>query len=256
VTVPGTGQAKGVCVSVVSHGHGEEVLALTRRLSQLSNPCVAQVIVTLNLPEPSVASALRAAAWPFEFRLVENAQPQGFGANHNAAARICDQAAFCVLNPDVGLEHDPFPALLSALQRPGIGCAYPMQVSAQGIRQDTAREVPTPRALARRYVGLKQSGAQPVHWVTGACMLFDAQAFRAINGFDEGYFMYCEDVDICLRLQLAGFSLTPSGGAVQHVPRRASRRQWRHLAWHVRSLLRLWASQPYRDFLRREGLQT
>ncbi len=55
--------------------------------------------------------------------------------------------------------------------------------------------------------------------------------------------MYCEDVDLCLRLQLAGWRLAGADTAlVQHQAQRASRRGWQPLLWHVTSLLRLWRS--------------
>jgi GT2 family glycosyltransferase len=62
--------------------------------------------------------------------------------------------------------------------------------------------------------------------------------------------MYCEDVDLCLRLQLAGYRLVEAPQArVVHDAHRASRRSLRHLVWHLRSLWRLWHSTPYQRFL-------
>jgi len=66
-----------------------------------------------------------------------------------------------------------------------------------------------------------------------------------MGGFDERYFMYCEDVDLCLRLRLAGLRLVRAPVSVVHAGRGASRRSAVHLAWHVRSLLRLWCSRSF-----------
>jgi len=57
--------------------------------------------------------------------------------------------------------------------------------------------------------------------------------------------MYCEDVDLCLRLRLAGWALVRVPVKVVHAGQRNSRRKWRHLRWHVVSLLRLWRSPAY-----------
>lgn len=82
-----------------------------------------------------------------------------------------------------------------------------------------------------------------MEWVNGACMVLPRTAWEAVDGFDEGYFMYCEDVDLCLRLRLAGLALVRAPAQVQHVGQRASRRALRPL-WCVRSLLRLWGLLP------------
>jgi N-acetylglucosaminyl-diphospho-decaprenol L-rhamnosyltransferase len=51
-------------------------------------------------------------------------------------------------------------------------------------------------------------------WYTAACVLVRAEAFRAVGGFDEGFFMYFEDVDLCLRLEAAGWRLAQEPSAV------------------------------------------
>ena len=68
-----------------------------------------------------------------------------------------------------------------------------------------------------------------------------------VGGFDERYHMYCEDVDLCLRLRGGGWRLARADAAVvEHAARRGSHRQWRHLGWHLRSLWRLWRSPAWR----------
>jgi N-acetylglucosaminyl-diphospho-decaprenol L-rhamnosyltransferase len=71
-----------------------------------------------------------------------------------------------------------------------------------------------------------------------------------VEGFDEGYFMYCEDVDLCLRLRLQGLTLSKAPARVIHAGQRNSHRRLRHLMWHLRSLLRLWTSVAYREIQR------
>lgn len=248
-------------VSVVSHGHGDYVLNLLRQLSRPESTAVARVWLTVNVPEPKLM-ALPTQGWPFELCLVNNAQPLGFGANHNQAfaleqAQTLPARCFAVLNPDMAWEADPFPALLAALQAPGAGCAYPLQISPQGQEQDHRRALPTPRALWRRYAPGKPPTHEQTDWVNAAFLVFPTPVFAALGGFDSGYFMYCEDVDLCLRLQLAGHRLVEAPTArVVHAAHRASRRDARHLQWHLRSLWRLWRSEPYRRFRVRQSVVT
>ncbi len=241
-----------VTVSVVSHGHGEQVMQLLAKLDALCLLHVGHVVLTINVPEPALVAQAQARPWGFELTMLQNPQPRGFGANHNAAFRHSTLACFCVLNPDIDFDTDPFADLVCKLADPQAGCSFPVQVNQAGQLQDHARSVPSPAALLARYnpFGRVRQATTPPDWVNGAFMLFRASVYRRLGGFDERYFMYCEDVDICLRLQLAGLRLLRSRVKVTHAAQRSSRANLRHLAWHVASLLRLWTSAPYRSFLR------
>ena len=249
-----------VTVSIVSHGHGTQVGELLAQLAELRNAGLRRVILTVNVPEADSPDTPRCgdADWPFELRRIDNRTAAGFGANHNRAfaedERLGASDCFAVVNPDVRLIGDPLPALLEALaSEPATGCAYPCQLDARGRPHDHERLLPSPLALARRYLGLERRlprDAAP-DWVNAAFLLFRREVFARLGGFDTRYHMYCEDVDLCLRLKLAGRTLVPAPQAcVVHEGRRATRRSGRHLGWHLASLWRLWNSAPYRDFKR------
>lgn len=240
--------AGGLVLSIVSHGHGLQVQELLHALARLRSPVLARVVLTQNCPEAGPVEP--AGGWPFLLELRRNAQPLGFGANHNRALAGALESWLGVLNPDVQWRGaDPFAALVAAAAAPRVGCAYPVQTDAQGKLQDSERELPTPRNLWRRHMGRRAETR--VDWVNAACCVFPRAAWESVGGFDEGYFMYCEDVDLCLRLRLCGWALARAEAIVQHAGQRASRRDWRHLRWHVQSLLRLWRSPAYRA-MRRE----
>ena len=231
-------------VSVVSHGHRALVQALLDDLARFSAATVARVVLTLNLPEALPEAP--AGGWPFVLQVVHNAHPWGFGANHNHALQGATEPFVCVLNPDVQWAGcDPLGALVEAAARAGVGCAYPVQCDAAGHPQDSERALPTPVALWRRRV-LRQQDVR-VDWVNAACLVLPTPVWAAVGGFDEAYFMYCEDVDLCLRLRLAGWELARAPVPVVHAGQRASHRRWAHLRWHVKSLLRLWRSPVYRQ---------
>ncbi len=81
-------------------------------------------------------------------------------------------------------------------------------------------------------------------------MLFRADTYRQLSGFDEHYFLYYEDVDLCRRLRQAGYEvvLVPQASVV-HFAQRQSRRSPRHFLWHAASLGRFLFSR------RRNGLR-
>jgi len=229
-------------VSVVSHGHGPLVGALLQDLARYCEASVTRVVLTLNQPGEPSPSAER---WPFDLQVRRNLQPLGFGANHNRALSDAKEHCVCVLNPDVRLTADPFTALVAAALQPGVGCAYPVQVDAAGQEQDSERALPTLAALWRRRI-LGQGEAR-VDWVNAACLVLPRAVWQQVGGFDERYFMYCEDVDLSLRIRLAGWTLQRASVTVIHGGQRASHRRVRYLMWHVRSLLRLWLSPVYRQ---------
>jgi len=226
-----------ITVSVVSHAQAGLARRLLDDIASLGRADF-QVILTVNVPE-AVASGTSA-------ELIHNTEPRGFGANHNAAFRRAKGEYFCVLNPDIRLPRDPFPALLEALREPTVGVVAPRITDPAGATEDSVRRFPTFGSLLRKLFGARpgadyalDNGPVAVDWVGGMFMLFRREAFERVRGFDERFFLYYEDVDICRRLHGAGFRVvaTPRAQAV-HEAQRASRRNARHMAMHARSMLR------------------
>lgn len=246
-----------ITTSIINHLHGAQVLRLVEGL--LALPEVARVIVTNNVSQD--------LAWPLALRrdtrlmVLDNAAPKGFGANHNAAFAYCQEAFFCVVNPDILLQDNPFPSLLAALGENGIagnggggggakeqgivqlGLAAPRVVNERGVVEDSWRVFLSPLELFTRQVLKRRKAAalQRADWAAGMFLLFPARAYRDIKGFDERYFMYCEDMDMCARLRKRGYGIAfVEEARVIHPAQRDSHRKWRFLAWHITSLLRFW----------------
>lgn len=234
-----------LAVSIVSHGHGPLVQELLLDLAQHSGAGIARVILTLNIPEPPPQAPT--GGWPFVLELRHNTHPLGFGPNHNRALAGATEPFVCILNPDVKLHAtDPFPALMQTAAQTSVGCAYPLQLDAQGRHQDSERSLPSPWQVLRRRLRCHPAPPATVEWVNGACLVLRRSVWQALGGFDEGYFMYGEDVDLCLRLRLQGLQLARAPAHIEHTGQRASRRAWRPFWWHVRSLMRLWRSPVYK----------
>lgn len=241
-----------VTVSIVSHGQSELIEPLLHQLASLAEGEPLNVHITENIPDarPKVVSTSNC-----RLKWIENRQPQGFGANHNAAFQNCSTPYFIVLNPDVRLTEKGWSDLLDCLaQRPGV--AGPRVVSVSGTLEDSARRIPSlTRIIWRRLGGGSvldyDAGVslQAVDWLAGMCLAFDRESFALVGGFEERYFLYCEDVDICLRLHLAGRNVSwVQSSVVVHDAQRSSRKNVRYLFWHVSSLLKLMCSKPYWRF--------
>lgn len=229
-----------VSISVVSHKHGGMVAELVRQL--LACQSVGQIIVTYNVPER--------LELPTDPRILTIMNPvvKGFGRNHNAAFRLAVHPWFVILNPDVTIQGDPFETMLKEAQVSDGAILAPCARTATGAIDDNWRRFPTVWSLVvkalggpdgRYTIGPAPSTPFRVEWVSGFCMLIKRDVFAALNGFDERYFMYYEDVDLCARAWRAGFSVFACSNVdMIHNARRASRRNLRHMRWHLGSLLR------------------
>ena len=231
-----------VSISVISHGHARLIASLLADIAAHVRTPI-EVILTLNLPEKLPFEPARFA---FPLRIVENAVPKGFAANQNAAFHLSRGGFFCALNPDIRIERDPFPELLKCVQDHSVGVAAPLIRNPAGTIEDSARCFPTPASILRKALFYRTEVDYPIKdetiypdWVAGMFMVFRRDAFAALGGFDERYFLYYEDVNLCARLILAGkrVALCPSAFAV-HDARRQSLRSLRYLRWHLSSMMR------------------
>jgi len=240
-----------VTLSVISHGHTEIITHLLEDLARCKPPQLAKLVITLNLCEerPKIPRGLDVPVhW------CANPDPKGFGANHNAAFRYCDTEWFAVVNPDIRFEHDPFRPMI-AEAGDNFGLVAPTVLNADGSIADSARGLITPWEIIARRVKPCVPFPHPV-WMAGMFLLFRADAYRGVSGFDERFHLYCEDFDICARIRLLGWPIKRCDHSiVVHDARRASHDSPQHLFWHVCSLLSMWTSRTwwrYKSLLRKE----
>lgn len=236
--------SSSITVSIVSHGQLDLVRPLMEELDRFSRGMVAKVVLTINIPEPDVLAGL---PWGFEVERIENPSRKGFGANHNQAFGRCTTPWFLVLNPDIRFDRDIL-APLVAQARPDSGLLTPRILEPGKAEPEQHRALITPLEILVRRRPDYVRPAVP-HWIPGLFMLFRSDAYREIGGFDERFFMYGEDFDICARTQLAGWRLQVAEDLLAlHDARRASRSSRKHLYWHVTSLLKVWTSRAFWRF--------
>jgi N-acetylglucosaminyl-diphospho-decaprenol L-rhamnosyltransferase len=239
-------------LSVVSHHQGDLVFSLLNDLQRFCLHHDLEVIVTLNCREKIVFSE---KDFYFHLTIIENDQPKGFAANHNAAFNLRPSNFFGVLNPDLQLIQDPFSLLLAQLADKEIGVIAPLIVNEADAVEDSARRLPTPFRLLNRY-GKGKKGSQGDYsiknqvitpdWVAGIFLLFPSPVFAEMNGFDERYHLYFEDVDLCCRLRMAGYRIVLDPRvSVVHNARRDSHKNWQYLQWHIFSGMRFFSSPVF-----------
>jgi N-acetylglucosaminyl-diphospho-decaprenol L-rhamnosyltransferase len=248
---------RNISISIVSHTQIALVKPLLLDLNRYCETSSVEVILTLNIPE-SLPFNLDDFSYPIV--LLVNSVPKGFGANHNTAFAHARGRYFCVLNPDIRISSNPFDELLANFTDHSIGVAAPLVMDGEGQVEDSARNFPTPLTILCKALGYCNGndyviGEEPFYpdWVGGMCMLFSRASFQRLGGFDERFFLYYEDVDICARSWLLGLKVMVNPQSkITHYAQRTSRYRLKYLGWHLKSMIRFffssicWRVQLYR----------
>ena len=213
-----------VTIIVVNFNTGEETIACVASALHDLGAVRSEVFVVDNAS--SDGSAQRLGGDP-AITLIANETNRGFGAAVNQAARQAKAPLLWILNPDCRVLPGAYGALLDTLERHSeCAIAAPQLLNADGSTQASARGEPDAwtglfgrhglmtklfpqSAAARRNLpaaDLVASGVDSaeVPWVMGAAMLVRREPFDRVGRFDENYFLYWEDADLCRRLRIAG----------------------------------------------------
>ena len=188
----------------------------------------------------SDGSAGTVTAFAPRARVLQNRDNVGFARGVNQGLAATSAATVLIMNPDCRLERGAFDSLRAELERGDrVALAGPRILNPDGSIQGSARGDPDmltglfgrtaalrrvlPNlAVSKRNVIAELAGAGAsieVDWVSGACMLARRSALERVKGFDERYFLYWEDADLCRRLRGQGYQIryVPAATAVHRV---------------------------------------
>ena len=243
---------KLVSLSVVSHNQTKLIENLFSDLECI-NGLNFEVILTINIKDEDYSFVKKFNK--LRIKIILNKSPRGFGANHNQAFNNSNGDFFCIINPDIRIANFNFNSFLNPLMQnknsnildSEVGALAPLVISPNGNLEDSARKFPTLKILFSRIFFKRmltidyELCAQPycVDWVAGMFIIFPRSAFAIVNGFDEKYYMYMEDADICRRLNHLGYKIMINPNMrVIHDAARSSHRNFKYLLWHLRSASR------------------
>lgn len=222
--------ASGVSVIIVSADSGVGLRECVSRALASSVP--VEVILVDNGSGDGVPQAIaRDYANDPRVCVLFNGANLGFGPAVNRGAKQANADALLILNPDCLLETDTIAKLLDVkLAKPQAGVIGAVVCDANGEpdpasrRRDPLlrRSLMSLSGLARResenqeYAGINVPGSMPndvveTENVSGALMLVPRDAFKKLDGFDENYFLHCEDLDLCRRAREAGYKVLLAG---------------------------------------------
>jgi GT2 family glycosyltransferase len=247
-----------VSAVVISHGHAGE---LEQSLPALA-PQVDELLVIANIPGSLPATL------PESARVLANDAPLSFAANANLGGANTEHELVLIANPDAV----PEPGSVSALRdfmaaHPRAGAAGPRMVYSDGTWQASRRSFPTvggtlvrrtplrllfpPLRWQKRHYLLDEQPDEPVETDTmlGAFILLRREMLDDVGGWDAGFRMYCEDIDLNYRAAKAGWErwYVPAA-VVKHEYAAVIDKKFftRHTLWHARAMLRFLRKHPER----------
>jgi N-acetylglucosaminyl-diphospho-decaprenol L-rhamnosyltransferase len=239
---------------VVSHGHAAE---LARSLPALE-PQVDEIVVIANVPG-SVPTGVHA---------IENPRPLSYAANLNRGIAETKGDLILVNNPDAVPEPGAVATLAAFMAgHARAGIAGPQLLDPDGTWQPSRRRFPTvggtlvrrtplrrlfpPLERQRAHYNLDERPAEPVRadWMLGGSLLLRREMLDELGGYDAGFRMYGEEIDLAYRAARAGWE-------AWYVPAAIVRHRWdaltdrrfltRRTLWHWRSVLRFVRKHPER----------
>lgn len=220
---------------VVAYNSARTLRACVGPLASIDG--VAVTVVDNASPDDTLAAV---AGLPMA--LVHAGRNGGFAAGCNLGAARGTAEYVLFLNPDARVAAEDLARLVAALdERPEAALAAPRILEDDGTLAHSLRRFPRrrstfaqalflhrvwPRAswtdeVVRDPAAYAQAGSP--EWVSGACMLVRRSAFEQVGGFEESYFLYCEDTDLCAQLRAAGWDIRYEPGATVHHEGGASR---------------------------------
>jgi GT2 family glycosyltransferase len=243
-----------VAAVVVSHGNAAE---LERTLPALA-PQVDELVVVANVPGS-------VGAVPEGVRVLENARPRGFGANVNLGALATSAELVCSVNPDAVPRRDAIAILRRFVEEhPRCGIAGPQLLYPDGTWQPSRRRFPTvtgtlvrrtplrrvlPPSRAHYLLDERATEPVPADWMLGAFLMLRRSMLDELGGFDEGFRLYGEDIDLCYRAAQAGWERWYVPAAVaEHAHQALTDRKLltRRTLWHWRGIARFVRKHPER----------
>lgn len=245
-----------ISVSIVSHGQGDMVLRLLKSIRSFEPTVDLDIILTENLIE---ASGFFAEIDDQTLTKIVNDEAKSFAANHNLAFKNANGEFFCILNPDVVFIESVLEKLVANIEENLGDIVAPLVINSMNEIQDSFRALPSPRIMIDRLIRPSKHRPSPLSdkpvypdWLAGILLFMKSETYSNLNGFDEHYKMYFEDVDFCSRAKLAGFRiLFEPRCKIVHNAQRSSHKDPLSAFRHLSSAMRFFRSNVYRQIRNR-----
>ncbi len=238
-----------VYISVINHNH-DDIITGSETLRSLAQEHT--VVIRSNTPP---TKHLDTYCKNGAIHLITSQSTMGFAANNNAVFEYCtvkvdmsEHDYFLVLNPDVEIKNASLNELLIQAKE------YQSDISTINLYRDpgfttfdnSIRHYPKLLSPLKSLLGVKRediydksqiNSPLKIQWAAGSFLLFRATTYQQLGGFDDSYFMYFEDVDICTRANINNFSIYyfPKVKALHHASHQNKNIFSKHFYWYCKS---------------------
>lgn len=244
---------KDVTISLVSYNQRTDLERLFPSLLPAAKLSNAEIILVSNRSHDDTIDFVRLNF--SEIKIINNPKISGYGANHNLSLSTASSRYFVIMNSDMQVESKVFIILRNFMdQNPDIGIVSPKILNENGTVQGLNKRYPTiydlllRRFLPKRfqqsfkyrldYYEMRDIGYDlicDVPFISGSFMFCRTDLLKKVGGFDEKYFLYFEDVDLCRRVQNTHRTVYNPNSSVIHFWKRDAHNNWLFTYYFMRS---------------------
>lgn len=255
-TLPEPAKQFELALVLVNFDSGDHLRNCISRLRAATGEVAVEIVVVDNASIDGSSDGI--AEIDPEVTVLRNSLNRGYGRACNQGFKSSSAPFVCFLNPDIVPEAGSLSGMLRAIEeRSGVGVLGPRLVNPDGSIYPSCRVVPKigvalghamfglftdNNRFTRAYklIDVDHDVEQEVDWVSGAAMMVRRKAFAQVGGFDEGFFMYVEDLDLCARIKAAGWKSVyyPGAQMLHHVAGSSRRYPYKMIRHHHFSLIR------------------
>lgn len=244
-------------IIIISHNHGK---FLQKCLSSILFSLKTRATLILIVNNSHDKQSLKIAKKFSQIKLIINKKPIGLAANINQGIKLSKKEFILILNPDIVVTKGAIERLISFMKRnPKIGISGPKLIYPDGKLQYSARRFPTWKSFLIRRTPLRlflknsegnfyhlgadldHSKTQPVNWLLGACLIIRKETIKDVGFFDEGYYLYVEDIDFCYRTWKKGWEVwyVPESVVIHYHQGESDKKLFSIYSWyHFKSMWR------------------
>ena len=243
-------------ISIVVYRKYDDVIEAVDSIERQTSNQLKKIIYIV---DNSQSGAIAPERMAFEKRMkqypdvvyIDTQENLGFGKGHNYVMDRLQSQYHAIVNPDIVLEEDAFSTLISFMEENNAGMAIPKLINEQGELLDAYRREPTvfdmylrmftKKAFEKRrgYHSMKDqdySKAFQVPFGQGSFLVIKTDLWKQLNGFDDSYFMYLEDADLCRRVNQVSKLMYCPNATVIHKWEKASHKNMKLFMIHAKSM--------------------
>jgi len=229
---------KPLTILIISHNHEKYLKNLLSDIGNYSHFIFKIIILHNVLPREKIDIPKKIKK---KIIINFNKKPLGLSKNVNKLLRHCQTELVAIINPDIRIKKNIFKIIINNFRRDKkLALVSPTILDEEGNIQDTKRSYPSVINLIKREIFKIKEKNKGKDWLAGMFSVFRTSVLKNIK-FDNNFFLYCEDVDISLRLTQKKYNiLLDKKTSVIHLAQRTSRKNLKFTFFHIKSYFYLW----------------